>query len=380
MKTLYWRPPTVSRRALLLIALVAIGAIIAIEAFPVERKQHHYGQKMAAARLAQTCMAAIKAEKQRRGITIDPETDPAGTGMIGRSITQVTSNTGFIEAKLTSTNPNFAAVVVHLLATAGLSSGDVVAVGVSGSFPALNVSTFAAIETLKLEPIVIASTSSSEWGANNVGYLWIDMERTLQDAGLVRFRSVAASRGGIDDRGVGITEEGRRLIDEAIARNGLRLIDPETLANSIEQRVALFDELAGDRLVKAYINVGGGTASVGTHVGKKQFKPGLNKAPPRSVDVADSVMLRFSKRGVPVIHISRIKLLAERYHLPVAPRVPIPIGRGTVFVAAQYNRWLALAGLLAILVVLTALLRLNLAARLLPSRSRTPAKPAQPMV
>ncbi|MBW2523143.1 MAG: poly-gamma-glutamate system protein [Deltaproteobacteria bacterium] len=380
MKTLYWRPPTVSHRALVLIALCAVTALVVVEAFPVERRQHHFAEKMAAARLARACMEAIKAEKLERGFVIDEEADPAQTGMIGKSITAITSNTGFIEAKLTSTNPNFAAVVVHQLTSVGLAPGDVVAVGVSGSFPALNVSTFAALETLGLEPLSIASASSSEWGANQVDYLWIDMERTLQEAGLIGFRSLAASRGGIDDRGVGITPDGHSLIDAAIERNELEPITPETLTASIDRRMALFDEHAADKAIKAYINVGGGTASVGTHVGKKQFRPGINVAPPRGLDIADSVMLRFARRGVPVIHISRIKLLAERYDLPIAPRTTIPIGRGKVFVAAEYNRWLAAVCLVVLFLVLTALLRLNVAARLLPGRARATAKPAEPMV
>lgn len=380
MKTLYWRPPTVSRRALLLIALVAIAALVVVEAFPVERKQHHFREKIAAARLARDCMEAIKAEKLRRGFVIDEAVDPAATGMIGKSITAVTSNTGFIEAKLTSTNPNFAAVIVHLLAGAGLQQGDLVAVGVSGSFPSLNLSTFAAVQVLGLEPISIASASSSEWGANQIDYLWIDMERTLNEAGLLDFRSIAASRGGIDDRGVGITAAGHELIDAAIERNGLIPITPETLTASIDRRMELFDEHAGDRPIKAYINVGGGSASVGTHVGKKQFKPGINKSPPRGPDIADSVMLRFAKRGVPVVHVSRIKLIAERYGLPIAPKKLVPIGRGSIFVAAEYSRWVAGAGLLIIFLVLTALLRLNLASRLLPGRPRTKEHPAEPMV
>ena len=119
------------------------------------------------------------------------------------------------------------------------------------------------------------------------------MERTLNEAGIVPFRSVAATRGGIDDRGVGMSKQGRALLDAAIARNGLRRIEPTSLADAIQKRIELFDELAGDRAIKAYVNIGGGSASVGTHVGKKQFRPGVNKTAPRGQGVVDSVMLRF---------------------------------------------------------------------------------------
>ena len=365
MKKLYWRPPHVSRTALVLVAILAVGVLVLVESYPVVRKQDHYGSRIAAARLARDCMEAIKAEKQRLGHKLNPEVDPAETGMIGESLTPVTSNTGFLSAKLTSANPNFAALVVHLLMEAGVQEGDVVAVAVSGSFPSLNVAAFAATKVLGLEPIIIASTASSEWGANHVDYLWLDMERTLRDKKLIHFGSVAATHGGIDDLGVGITDKGRSLLDVAMERNGVRKLAPTSLADSIDKRMALYDEIAGNRPIKAYINVGGGSASVGTHVGKKQFKPGLNTEPPRSPSVPDSVMLRFAKRDVPVIHLSRVKLLAERFGLPYEPRTAVPLGRGQVFVGSEYNRWLALGGLVAIIVLMFAFLRWDIGMRVL---------------
>ncbi len=365
MKKLYWRPPHVSRTALSLVAIVAVGMLVLVESYPVVRKQDHYGARIAAARLSRDCMEAIKAEKLRLGHKPDPEVDPAETGIIGESLTAVTSNTGCLSAKLTSANPNFAAVLVHLLIEAGVSQGDVVAMGASGSFPGLNVSTYAAIKTLGLKPIIIASTSSSEWGANHVDYLWLDMDRTLRDKQLIDFGAMAATHGGIDDMGVGMTKEGRALLDVAMDRNGVRQLEPASLADSIDKRMGLYDEIASNRPIKAYINVGGGSASVGTHVGKKQFKPGLNSEPPRSKTVPDSVMLRFAKRDVPVIHISRVKLLAERYGLPYEPRVAVPIGQGSVFVGSEYNRWLAFGGLVAIMAVMFAFLRWDIGMRVL---------------
>ena len=266
MKKLYWRPPGVSRRALVLVALVAVAAMAVVESFPVERKQTFYREKMSAARLAKKCMSAIKKEKARLGHKLDPKVDPAKTGMIGESVTQVTSNTGFLLVKQVSTNPNFAAVIVHLLVEAGLKQGDTVAVAVSGSFPALNVSTYAAATTLGLRAIIVASGSSSEWGANHENYLWVDMDKTLRDAGLSKYRIDAASYGGIDDLGIGLTKQGLALIDAAFERNSIKKLSPSSLADSINKRVAFYDEMTGDVPIKAYINVGGGSASVGTHV------------------------------------------------------------------------------------------------------------------
>ncbi|MCA9618708.1 MAG: poly-gamma-glutamate system protein [Myxococcales bacterium] len=378
---MYWRPAGVSRKALLLVALVALAALAVVESFPVVAKQSRYADKLAAARLAQRGMEAIKAEKIRLGHRVDPKADPAETGLIGESITPVTSNTGFLDAKRTGTDPNFAAVILHLLDEAQVKKGDLVAVAVSGSFPGLNLATYAALTVIEADAIILASASSSEWGANHVDYLWVDMERTLREQKITPFKTAAATYGGIDDIGIGLTEEGRSLIDAALERNGIRHLRPESLAASIDRRAKTYEELAGDRPIKAYVNVGGGSASVGTHVGKKQFRAGLNTSPPSAGIVPDSVMLRFAERDIPVIHISRVKILAERYGLPYGSTEPAPIGRGRVFVATQYNKALTFGSLLVVLAVMVAFLRFDVGSRVLSSKRAPPeSQPPERMV
>ncbi|MCA9633090.1 MAG: poly-gamma-glutamate system protein [Myxococcales bacterium] len=378
MKKIYWRPPSVSRRALALIAAVALIGLSLVETFPQERKQSFHKEKLAAAQLARTAMGRIKEEKQRRGITIDRESDPAGTGLIGHAVTPVTSNTGYIESKQTSTNPNFAAVVVHLLKRAGVENGDVVAVGLSGSFPGLNASTYAALEVLKAKAIVIASAASSEWGANDVELMWLDMEQVLFDAKLISFRATAASRGGIDDRGFGLSPEGRHLIDALIERRGIHKLTPKNLTDSVDQRMQIYRDQAGDRPIKAYINIGGGAASTGTHVGKKLFKPGLNTDVPYGA--IDSVMLRFAQDGVPVIHLSNVKVIAERYGLPIAPQEPPQVGVSRVFVRAEYDERLVVGVILAVGLAMFAFLRLDVGLRILGRRRESSHAHPQRMV
>ncbi|MEM9694130.1 MAG: poly-gamma-glutamate system protein [Myxococcota bacterium] len=378
MKKVYWRPPGISRTALTLVSMVAVCLFVAVERFPVVRKQSSYGLKFAAARLAERGQQAIKVEKQRRGLMPPELVDPARTGMLGESVTPVTSNSGFLDAKRSSTNPNFAAVMIELLEGAEVQTGDTVAVGVSGSFPALNLATYAAIRVLELRPIIIASASSSEWGANHPTYLWLDMERTLRDKDVVPFQVSAASYGGIDDRGVGLTARGRSFIANSMRRNDVTLLEPTSLEDAIDLRMARFDELAGDAEIAAYINVGGGSASVGTHVGKKQFQPGLNLSPPRVPNLADSVMLRFAERDVPVIHLSRVKLLCERYGLPYGSRQREAVGQGSVFVRTEYDLRLAGGGLVAVVVMMLAFLRGSLGSRLVESVQARKQKDNEP--
>lgn len=378
MKKVYWRPQRVSRSGMVLIALVAVAALVATEKFPVVRKQKNYAEKLAAAQLTLDAFKVIKAEKLRRGIPIDTEADPHQTGLVGRSVTPVTSNTGYLSAKRLSVNPNFSAVVVHWLKRAGVEKGDTVAVGASGSFPALCIATFAAVQTLELSPIIVSSASASEWGANDPDFMWLDMERALFDKKIFRFRSVAASRGGIEDKGFGMSQEGRNLLDAAIQRAGLEQLDSDSLAEGIDLRMKILDAKAAGQPIKAYVNVGGGSVSVGTHVGKKQFKPGLNLEPPSGADLVDSVMLRFAQRGVPVIHLSSLERLAKQHGLPTEPDGMPPVGQGTVFVKAEYNRWIALAGLVAVFAAMLAFIRLDVGSRILRSAVRRKDRANQP--
>jgi len=378
VKRIYWRPPRISRAAMTLIATVAVVVLVAVEAFPARVQQPWHAEKLRAAQLAQDAFDAVKAEKVRRGIPIDPEIDPFATGMIGSPMSQVTSNSGTLTAKQASANPNFAALIVHYLRQVDVGPGDLIAVGASGSFPALNVATFAAAEALGLEAIVITSSSASQYGANDPDLLWIDMERILAEARVLRLRSVAASLGGIDDVGIGLSDHGRDLIRAAIARNGLALLSADTLAASIDERMQTFERAARGRPIRAYVNVGGGSASVGTHVGKKLFRPGLNRYPPLGASQVDSVMLRFGERGVPVVHLTNIEELARKHGLgPSGGKAP-RVGEGAVFVSVEYDRRLAALGLALVLGAMIAFLRYGIGATILRGAPRPEDGPRQP--
>lgn len=348
----YWKPQGRSSTLMALAAGLSLLFAGMVEFFPSEQSSSHLNEKRRAAAKANEAFQAIKSTRLERGIEIDPVTDPTNSGLIGQLISPVTSNHGVLEAKQATVNPNFAAVAVEMLSRAGMKPGDTVAVGLSGSFPALNVSVIAALETLELKPILISSASGSQWGANHPDLLWIDMEAALVRAGVFSSRSIAASLGGVEDRAVGMTEEGVELLRAAIDRNGLSPIEPATFVGGIDQRMQLYGEHANGAPIKAYINVGGGAASVGTHEGKVQFEPGLNRHPPLVANLMDSVMARFASDGVPVIHLVQITDLAARYGLPAQIASMPKVGEGGVYSPGGYNAWLAGGGLAAIVLVL----------------------------
>lgn len=347
MKSLYWRSNSVSTPQLVAVAALSVIGAVAIEYNPPEVRDALYEQKHQAARLAKQAFQSIYLERIRLEIPVDPALDPAGSGLIGAPHTEITSNEGHLESKQTTANPNFAAAFVDMLDEAGVKDGDVVAVNCTGSFPAMNITIYAALETLGAEPIVISSVSASEYGATYPELTWLDMESLLFEQDFVSFKSIAASMGGTLDVARSHTEEGRELLRAAIERNRIPLLYPNDFTQAVQMRVDLYDEYAGGRPITAFINLGGGTASVGTVDDKSDFKPGLNTRLPKGLD-RPSVMRTFLERGIPVIHVSKIRSLARRYGLPDAPvEMPEP-GEGGVFQETGSSRP-AIAGLLALI-------------------------------
>jgi poly-gamma-glutamate system protein len=338
------------------ILLLSLLAFLAVEASKIDVKQKWYSEKLAAARHAQAAAMCIKEFRLEKGVFIDEVNDPNETALIGQEVTPITTDRGDINAKLATTNPNFAAVVVDLLKQAGLKEGDHVAVAMTGSFPGLNVSVFAALETMKLSPIVITSVGSSNWGANDPYFTWLDMERVLSEAKVFHTRSVAASVGGGSDIGRGLSPEGREFILAAIRRNGAALIREDLLEKSVERRLELYEKHSKGKPLKAYINVGGGIASLGATVNGEIIPGGLSKTLSMKNFPARGVIVEMVRRGIPIIHLYNVQQIGALYGLPSEP-VPLPEpGSGGVFSQKRYNVPVTLAAAVVLLgiIVLTA--------------------------
>ncbi len=403
MRGMYWKPEGASQVQRAIVAAIAIVGLVAVEVFPSEEQQPHYAEKMLAARKAQEAFDVIAQTSEKKGIPLRLKTDPAGSRLIGEVLSPITSGSGSLVSKQTSVNPNFAAVIVQWLKEARVQAGDVVAVGVSGSFPAINVAVYSAIHELGAEPVIVTSTAASQWGANDPSLTWLDMETVLRKNGVFPYKSAAASLGGVGDDAIGLSTRGRRLLERAIERNevpslavtddaldaiaedaeppaaGVALVDE----GQVRERMKVFYEAAGDRPIKAYVNVGGGTVSVGTKVGKRKFSPGLNTRLPKGIeDLPPSVIGAFVKAGVPGLHLTKIVDIAARYGLDIAPRVTPDVGAGGIFQKREPNRWLAGIVLSILLIALFIIARAPWGTRMLrttiPPESVIPPAPRAP--
>ncbi|MEO0324647.1 MAG: poly-gamma-glutamate system protein [Myxococcota bacterium] len=365
MKALYWRSNRVSAAQLVVLSIAVVLGTLAVETQPIEERGPLHALQLQAARQCAQGYRAIHLERIRQQLPLEIEHDPAASGLIGPAVSPIVSTPGHLPSKQTSVNPNFAAAFVVLLSEAGVREGDLVAVGLTGSFPAANVALLSAIEALGAEPLTISSVAASAYGATVPSLTWLDMERVLFEQDLLAFRSRRATLGGVLDQARDHTDEGRQALREAIGRSGLPFMEPAGFAQAVSDRLALYDELAGERTVAAYVNVGGGTVSVGTTADKEVFRPGLNTRVPRGLR-RPSVMRSFLERGVPVVHVTKIRTLARRFGLPDQPLETPGVGEGDVYTRGTVRAWVVLLALLLTLVALWAATRFD--ARLVFSR------------
>jgi poly-gamma-glutamate system protein len=182
----------------------------------------------------------------------------------------------------------------------------------------------------------------------------------LAEEGIIHTRSSAVSRGGFRDMAAGMTDDTRAVLDAAIARSGRKMLECESLSDSIDRRMAIFAGPSGsvDRYA-AYINIGGGSASVGGTAGNDQLGRGLVRSAQRhrTDPPIDSVASRFLARGVPVINMINVVAMAKEHGLPIAPTERPVVGQGEVYRSPQYRKSLASGGIVFLLMLMTCVVR-----------------------
>jgi len=284
-----------------------------------------------ASRLMAESQQTLRTCREREGLAEDPRIDLNRTGLIGIESSPITTTLGSAEAKRTTTNPDFAGLVVLLLKEAGVEKGDTIAVGASGSFPGLILAVCSASRALGLETLVICSLGASQWGANDPRFTWLDMARCLGAGGTGSVRMIAATLGGDGDVGKEMDDEGRRFLLDSIRRSGLPSFRETNLEMNVRRRIDLYERSAGGKPIKAFVNIGGSWANMGTDASVLNIKPGVVRALRLPPPGKRGVLQEMAGRGVPVIHLLNIGKLAERYGLPWDPS-PLPApGEGAIY-------------------------------------------------
>ncbi|MFV9971365.1 MAG: poly-gamma-glutamate system protein [Francisella endosymbiont of Hyalomma scupense] len=374
MKTIYWHRKFLSRYIIVFLSAFMIISLYIVEKnLVVETKG--YTQKLAAAELANDAFALTQRFFISKGYLCKTMGDVSCTGLIGLSMTEITTDSGDLYAKRSSVNPNMAAIFVEWLSELDLKEGDTVAVQATGSYPAIDTAMLAAIKTLKLKPLIIFSAGASQFGANRPGFTWPDIYHNLVEKGIFDYDILGITLGGSHDNGYGMTPEAILKLNDAIKRNDYKVINipyEDATNTSIATRIKMYKEaIVADDKIKAYINVGGNMASIGLKHpqikssdvdikdNKKSKKPstsnanesiiklpsfptGVTKSLPPEYKTVNSVAVDFLKEGVPVINVRDINSsIIKKYGMVYNPSSVTPPGHGAVFAQKKYNTMLA---------------------------------------
>jgi len=342
-------PSVKSKYSLISLFIIAILLFYWVNNSRVYVKEKYFREKVEAAELMRKAEKVISDYRIEQKIFIDKVNDPNQTGLIGEKSTIITTDRGSLSAKLTSLNPNIAAVIVDMFKKANLKKGDKVVVSCTGSFPAVNIAVMSAAKVLGLKLTIISSVGASMFGMTDPDFTWLDAETLLNEKGIFPYKSIAASLGGGRDLGRGLNFTGRTLIKRSIKRNNVLLIHENSLEKNIKRKMALLEKDTSNP--KLYINIGGGLSSLGNSINGKLVSPGYHRHLSIKNIPLKGTMFLFAEKGVPIIHLLNIPKIAEIYELPIAPD-PLPkIGTGKIFVDTRYN--VTFAGIsLTILIIL----------------------------
>lgn len=372
MKKMYWTAYNVHPYLMAALCIISLLCMYIVEHNKSKVPVKHHDLKLAATLKSVEAFEALKKARKQKGLSVDLRFDPSNSGLIGMKQTPITSDHGVLRSKQISLNPNLAALFVEWLEDLKLKPGEVVAIGMTGSFPALDVSILSAVHAMKLKPLIIVSATASQWGANIPYFSWLDMYNALYQDKIFPYEVVAASIGASKDKGNNLSSKGLNIVLNTIKKYDIPLIHEARVSESINKRLAIYKQYADGKPIKAYINIGGGVASIGKHFAHKTitaeqkreiFKHNLKTGPNLTLPVwlanTDSVAIRFLKHGIPVINMRNVNAVADRYNLhPWNPTMGI--GRGPLFFTQRYNLWLALISLIIIFVMCWTQVRIQL--------------------
>jgi len=303
---------------LLINGLIATGFMVALSL--LLKVTDHSGSPVlrSAAENMEQSLKIISNYSSQHNLTRDNPEDFRQTGMIGPEYSDLVTTIGDPEAKRTTINPNFAALIAHLLLEAGVKKGDTIAIGSSASFPALLIASLSASKALELTPIVIFSFGSSSFGASDPDFTLWDMYRLLLENQMIDFKPVAASFGGEDDTGNELDTALLNRIRISLKQEGIPLISESGLEKTCSVREQYYFNDHPHR-IKAFINSGGGFANIGSSATVLNIKPGLVRKARIPGPEKQGMIHSMLKNKIPVIHLLFIKGLTQKYNLPWDP-------------------------------------------------------------
>ena len=346
---------TFSHLLLVIWMLVIILALVLNLNFASKTLSPHYDQMIEASNITKDAMAAIKQYKVDNGIELS-ESDKLSTGMIGPKVSAIYTTEGNINAKRTSCDPNWAAVIIKYFVQANLVPGDHVGFVFSSSFPTLNIACLAAAQVYGLKTCVMASIGASCYGATDTNFTFYDMIKLLNERKIINIKIDYLSFGGAGDVGKNFHDEDEflggsdKLASEVMAeiysrvdKENTTFIYEEVFAKNINLRIKYFKDRVPN--IKFLINAGG--SSVGIGVDSALFLQSGYVAPSVFKYKNDDssfghnedwgLLQYFLSKNIPVASLLNIRGLAAEHGIKYDPDTLPEIGAGNMYFVQQYN-------------------------------------------
>ena len=331
-----FRPKIQKTRVLIIIAVLNISLVYWAANSGNQIESLGYEDKINATKIMEKYIDILK--KHAESNTNYHVYDLYKTGLIGAKVTEITTivdplppdKSIMIHSKVACTHPNFAAAIVDIFYDAGLKRGDNVAIGMSGSLPGANTSVLSACKAMGIKPYVISSVGSSSWGANRENFSWPEMENHLYKNGQIEALSIAYTTGGeYDIGGAQISDEGMKIIEGIIANiDADKFIGSPTYEDNINERMKRYN--LNNISYSAYVNVGGGVASVGRGYEQDNYLGYVGWYDVNLENWNNSVAYEFLSDSIPLINIKNINKLSKEYKL-YPPNNDFEINQGTLF-------------------------------------------------
>jgi poly-gamma-glutamate system protein len=176
---------------------------------------------------------------------------------------------------------------------------------------------------MEVELLAIISLGASQWGANQPEFSWLEIEECLRQAGFNQHRLLALSWGGEDDSGKEYPEDFRKRTLEKASNLNLKFLETGSLEQRVQQHLKLYFEAAGEKGIKAFINLGGSSVSLGQDASILELSPGLTSVKKIPPEKSRGMIQEMARLGIPVIHFLNIRQLIEAYNFPWDPQ-PLP--------------------------------------------------------
>ena len=316
-----------------------------------------YEEKINAAKLMRSVLDLTYSFNEKKS---NLDTDPFKSGVIGLETSPITTKPGFIKSKQSTTNPNFAALVVELFNDVGISGGDTIAVSFTGSFPGANIALLSACKIKNVHPVIISSIGSSSYGLNTLAMTWIDIEEYLNKKEMFDYMSMAVSLGGDNDRAEELSSDLVSLMKNRIIKSK-QLIYHDDIRHSIKERLKIYNDVMDIDEYSAYVSIGGGAVSLGDSIESRLYQPGIiedisiedisknisdydeDVDEEQEEDIAflnndideselyTSLVSAFLSKDISVVNLRNIYTLCDLYGLPYGYGKSYSVGEGDVY-------------------------------------------------